>query len=106
MCLISSSDDGLLRIWDYNRPENLIDIVQTNKNKILTGLDLINDQYLLAACADGLLKEFDLYNKYASCSFNGVRYNDQFISVKHIYINRELYVFTHSLRGFIELWKL
>ena len=104
-CLISTSSDGLLRIWDYKEPEILLESIQTFSHSWLIGLDLINNQYLLGACADGSLKEFDLKNNYVSCSLNRVHDKDPLFVVNHLDINGEIYLFTHSFKGVIELWK-
>lgn len=105
ICLIATSSDGLLRIWNYKEPKNLINRIQTYSHTWLIGLELINNQYMLAACADGSLKEFDLYKNYVSCSLNRVHDKDPLFVVKYIEINGEKYVFTHSFKGVIEMWK-
>ena len=103
--LISTSSDGILRIWDYNEPQILLESIQTYSHSWLVGLDLINDQYLLGACADGSIKEFDLKNRYVSCALNRVHDKDPLFVVNHLEINGEIYLFTHSFKGLIELWK-
>ena len=102
--LISSSSDGLLRIWSYNEPENLLNSIKTYSNNWLIGIDLISDRYLIATCGDGTLKEFDLKKSYVSCSLEREGYKDSLLAVKNININGKDYLFTHSFTGRIELW--
>lgn len=105
MSLIATCSDGILRIWDYNNPENILAQIQTYSHTWLIGLDLIDNQYLLGACADGTIKEFDLERNYVSCSLDRENYKDPLFVVKHIKINGVQYLFTHSFKGLIELWK-
>ena len=102
--LISSSSDGLLRIWSYNEQENLLNSIKTYSNNWLIGIDLISDRYLIATCGDGTLKEFDLKKSYVSCSLEREGYKDSLLAVKNININGKDYLFTHSFTGRIELW--
>lgn len=102
--LVSSSSDGYLRIWDYNHPEIILHKIQTYSNKWIIGLELINERYLLGACGDGTIKEFDLKKDYVAVSLDRIN-NDPLFVVKYININGEKYLFTHSFKGIIELWK-
>ena len=102
--LISSSSDGLLRIWNYNEPEVVLNRINTYSNKWLVGIDLINDRYLIATCSDGTLKEFDLKKSHVSFSLEREDYKDPLLAVKLININGKIYLFTHSFTGRIELW--
>ena len=102
--IISSASDGYLRIWDYNDPIIILNKIQTYSNTWIIGLDFINERYLLGACADGTIKEFDLKKDYVACSLDRNN-NDPLFVVKYINIKGEDYVFTHSFRGLIELWK-
>ena len=103
--LIVSAGDGLLRIWDYNNPENLIQKIKIYLNIWLIGLELINERYLLAAGADGNIKEFDLKKNYMACNLNRNNPTDPLFTLRYININGENYLFSHSHKGLIELWK-
>ena len=105
MSIIATCSDGILRIWDYNNPKNILAQIQTYSHTWLIGLDLIDNQYLLGACADGTIKEFDLERNYVSCSLDRKNDKDPLFVVKHIEINGVQYLFTHSFKGLIELWK-
>ena len=102
--LIATSADGYLRIWDYNRPTIFLKKINTYTNTWLIGLELINDQFLLAACADGCIKEFDLYKEYVACSLPREKISDPLFTLKYINVNGKDYLFSHSHKGVIELW--
>ena len=103
--VISTSSDGILRIWDYNQSNIVLERIKTYSNAWLVGLETLNDRYILAACGDGSLKEFDLNKNYVICSLERNQYHDSLFTVKYININGEDYLFTHSFKGIIELWK-
>ena len=104
MSLISSSSDGFLRIWDYNNPNILIHKIQTYLKNWLIGLELIDNRFLLAGCADGSIKEFDLSKDYVAVTFpRNVDY-DPLFTLRFIKINGKNYLFSHSHRGLIEMW--
>ena len=103
--IIVSAGDGLLRIWDYNNPDNLLQAIKTYLNVWLIGLELINDRYLLAAGADGNIKEFDLKKNFMSRNLNRNNSTDPLFTLRYININGRDYLFSHSHKGLIELWK-
>ena len=103
--LIVSAGDGLLRIWDYNNPNMLLQAIKTYLNVWLVGLELISDRYLLAAGADGNIKEFDLKKNFMSRNLNRNNPTDPLFTLRYININGEDYLFSHSHKGLIELWK-
>ena len=103
--LIVSAGDGLLRIWDYNKPANLLQAIKTYLNVWLIGLELISDRYLLAAGADGNIKEFDLKKNFMSRNLNRNNPTDPLFTLRYININGKDYLFSHSHKGLIELWK-
>jgi WD40 repeat protein len=105
LCLMVSSADGFLRIWDVNNSKNLLNKITIYEKDWLIGLEKINEQYILAACSDGSIKEFDLYKDYVACSLERQLYNDPLFTLKYININGEDYLFSHSHKGIIELWK-
>ena len=103
-CLIATSSDGFLRIWDYNNPSIMVNKIKTYLKKWLIGLDLIDNRYLLAGCSDGSIKEFDLIHDCVALTFPRKDENDPLFTVKYIQINGKSYLFTHSHKGLIELW--
>jgi WD40 repeat protein len=103
--LIVSAGDGLLRIWDYNNPNNLLQSIKTYLNVWLIGLELINDRYLYAAGADGNIKEFDLKKNFMSRNLNRNNSTDPLFTLRYININGRDFLFSHSHKGLIELWK-
>ena len=103
--IIVSAGDGLLRIWDYNNPNNLLQSIKTYLNVWLIGLELINDRYLYAAGADGNIKEFDLKKNFMSRNLNRNNSTDPLFTLRYININGRDYLFSHSHKGLIELWK-
>ena len=104
VCLISTSSDGFLRIWDYNNPSVMVYKIQSYLNNWLIGLELIDNRFLLAGCADGSIKEFDLLHDCVACTFpRNVDY-DPLFTLKFIQINGKNYLFSHSHRGLIEMW--
>jgi len=103
--VIVSAGDGLLRIWDYNHPDRLLQSIKTYLNVWLIGLELINERFLLASGADGNIKEFDLKNNYMACNLNRNNSSDPLFTLRYININGEDYLFSHSHKGLIELWK-
>ena len=103
--IIVSAGDGLLRIWDYNNPDNLLQSIKTYLNVWLIGLELINDRYLLAAGADGNIKEFDLKKNFMSRNLNRNNSTDPLFTLRYININGRDFLFSHSHKGLIELWK-
>ena len=103
--IIVSAGDGLLRIWDYNNPNNLLQSIKTYLNVWLIGLELINDRYLLAAGADGNIKEFDLKKNFMSRNLNRNNSTDPLFTLRYININGRDFLFSHSHKGLIELWK-
>jgi hypothetical protein len=103
--LIATAGDGLLRIWDYNNPDNLLQSIKTYLNVWLIGLELINDRYLLAAGADGNIKEFDLKKNFMSRNLNRNNSTDPLFTLRYINIYGRDYLFSHSHKGLIELWK-
>ena len=103
--IIVSAGDGLLRIWDYNNPNNLLQSIKTYLSVWLIGLELINDRYLLAAGADGNIKEFDLKKNFMSRNLNRNNSTDPLFTLRYININGRDYLFSHSHKGLIELWK-
>lgn len=105
ICLISSSSDGFLRIWDYNNPNILVYKIQSYLNNWLIGLELIDNRYLLAGCANGSVKEFDLLHDCVACTFPRNDNKDPLFTLKFITINGKNYLFSHSHKGLIELWK-
>ena len=105
ICLISSSSDGFLRIWDYNNPSVLVYKIQSYLNNWLIGLKLIeNNKYLLAGCADGSIKEFDLLHDCVACTFPRNVDHDPVFTLRYIQIEGKNYLFSHSHKGLIELW--
>ena len=105
LCLIVSSADGFLRIWDFKNSMNLFNKITTYQDAWLIGLEKINEEFILAACSDGSVKEFDLYKDYVACTMNRPLYQDPLFTLKYININGEDYLFSHSHKGIIELWK-
>ena len=103
--IIVSAGDGLLRIWDYNNPDNLLQSIKTYLNVWLIGLELINDRYLYAAGADGNIKEFDLKKNFMSRNLNRNNSTDPLFTLRYINIYGRDYLFSHSHKGLIELWK-
>ena len=103
--IIVSAGDGLLRIWDYNNPNNLLQSIKTYLNVWLIGLELINDRYLYAAGADGNIKEFDLKKNFMSRNLNRNNSTDPLFTLRYININGRDFLFSHSHKGLIELWK-
>ena len=104
-CLISTSSDGFLRIWDYNNPSIIVYKIKSYIDNWLIGLELIDNQYLLAGCADGSIKEFDLLHNYVACTFPRDDKNDPVFTLRYLSINGQKYLFIHSHKGNIELWK-
>ena len=104
-CLIGSSSDGFLRIWDINKPDILYNKLKTYQQTWLIGLLKLDEQYILGAGGDGTIKEFDLKANYMSRSFERKNYNDPLFTLRYININGENYLFSHSHKGIIELWK-
>ena len=103
--LIATSSDGFLRIWDYNNPSIIIYKIQSYLNNWLIGLELIDNRFLLAGCADGSIKEFDLLKNYVALTFPRDDKNDPLFTLKYIQINGKNYLFSHSHKGLIELWQ-
>ena len=85
--LIATSSDGFLRIWDYNNPSIIIYKIQSYLNNWLIGLELIDNRFLLAGCADGSIKEFDLLKNYVALTFPRDDKNDPLFTLKYIQIN-------------------
>ena len=104
-CLIATSSDGFLRIWDYHNPSVIIYKIQSYLNNWLIGLELIDNRFLLAGCADGSIKEFDLLKNYVAYTFPRGDKNDPLFTLKFIQINGQNYLFSHSHKGLIELWQ-
>ena len=107
--VIATGADGYLRIWDFNN-NNLIHKIFCGKEKWLIGLCQLNSQYILAACADGNLKEFDLFSNTFVKSLNGdnndiIGDEDKLYSVKKYEIEGKIYLLTHSKKGNIQLWE-
>ena len=105
--VIASGDDGFLRIWDFNST-NLIHKIFCKKDGWLIGLCQLNNQYILAACEDGNLKEFDLFlNNFVKSlkgDINDIT-EDSLYSVKKYEIEGKIYLVTHSKKGRIQLWE-
>ena len=104
-CLIATSSDGFLRIWDYHNPSVIIYKIQSYLNNWLIGLELIDNRFLLAGCADGSIKEFDLLKNYVAYTFPRGDKHDPLFTLKFIQINGQNYLFSHSHKGLIELWQ-
>ena len=106
--VIATGADGFLRIWDINST-NLIHKIFCEKEKWLIGLCQLNSQYILAACADGNLKEFDLFSNTFVKSLEGNNNNDiitdSLYSVKKYEIEGKIYLATHSKKGNLQLWE-
>ena len=103
--LIATSSDGFLRIWDYNNPSIIIYKIQSYLNNWLIGLELIDNRFLLAGCADGSIKEFDLLKNYVAYTFPREDKEDPLFTLKYTQINGKNYLFSHSHKGLIELWQ-
>ena len=103
-CLIATSSDGFLRIWDFNEPSVMVYKIKTYLEKWLIGLELIDNRYLLAGCSNGSIKEFDLNHDCVALTFPRKDEKDPLFTVKYIQINGKNYLFTHSHKGLIELW--
>lgn len=104
-CLIVTSSDGFLRIWDYHNPSIIIYKIQSYLDNWLIGLELIDNRFLLAGRADGSIKEFDLLKNYVAYTFPRSDKNDPLFTLKFIQINGQNYLFSHSHKGLIELWQ-
>ena len=90
---------------DYNNPNNLLQSIKTYLSVWLIGLELINDRYLYAAGADGNIKEFDLKKNFMSRNLNRNNSTDPLFTLRYINIYGRDYLFSHSHKGLIELWK-
>jgi WD40 repeat protein len=105
-CLIASSGNGLIIIWDNNGTQ-LISRIESGEQWII-GLCLLNEKYILASSADGTIKEYDLdSNKLIHVLKRNVDEgdNDILFCVKSININNKNYLVSHSYKGLIELWE-
>ena len=107
--IIATGADGFLRIWDFNNNNHLIYKIFCEEKRWLIGLCQINSQYILAACADGNLKEFDLFSNTFVKSLEGNNNNDiiqdSLFSVKKYEIEGKIYLVTHSKKGNLQLWE-
>ena len=107
--LIVTGADGFLRIWDFNS-NNLICKIYSEVDKWLIGLCQLNNQYILATCWDGNLKEFDLLSNTFVTSFKGnnnennIEDNPLF-TVKKFEIGGKIFLVSHSKKGIIQLWE-
>ena len=89
IAIISSSSDGFLRIWDYNSPKIILNKIESYSNNWIIGIEFINERFLLGACADGTLKEFDLNKGYLACSLDR-NIKDSLLVVKYINIKGKI----------------
>ena len=67
--LIESSNDGFIRVWNFNSAE-LLNKISIN-NQPLFGICLWNENYLFAACEDKNIKLIDLKNEKIIKEFSG-----------------------------------
>ena len=79
-------------------------------DKWLIGLCQLNNQYILATCWDGNLKEFDLLSNTFVTSFKGNNIENNIednplFTVKKFEIGGKMFLVSHSKKGIIQLWE-
>ena len=103
-CLIASSSDGFIRIWDYSNPSMLLTKIKNDINSWLIGLKPVNEQFLLAGSSDGNISIFDLSNDCLAWILKRKDESDPIFTIKNIQILGKNLMISHSHKGLIELW--
>ena len=110
--LIASSFDGYLRIWEFNNFNKMIHKIKGgNNNEYIIGLCLISERYIIAACSDDIIMQFDLHSNKMVDSFKNHQHlgnnflRSYLLTLKTIDINDNKYLIIHSNKGTIGLWE-
>ena len=82
-----------------------------NNNEYIIGLCLISERYIIAACSDDIIMQFDLHSNKMVDSFKNHQHlgnnflRSYLLTLKTIDVNDNKYLIIHSNKGTIGLWE-
>ena len=99
--LIESSDNGVIRIWNFHTGI-LLNKIKVSNN-YLCGISLLNEDYLFVGCFDGAIKLVDLNN---GTVINLYKHNYSVITLKLISCPKygKCLISQGLLRGELNIW--